>query len=139
MLEIGIIRPRKLYKDWGSAPHLVELMIEERDTKESSSITPIGKFRYLFGLLILLGAAYSQYVLGGFGPVLGFLFVYGIPIVVVSILWRRAVIQKAEKNTRTAFKLGVGFYGVLQLWVWLHPMPYSSPNKVQRCGLELAT
>jgi membrane protease YdiL (CAAX protease family) len=86
-------------------------MVEERDTKVSNSVTPIGKFRYLFGLLIILGAVYSQYVLGGFGPISGFLVVYGIPIVVVSILWGRAIIQKAEKNTRTAFKFGVGFYG----------------------------
>jgi hypothetical protein len=89
----------------------VELMVEERDTKVSNSITPMGKFRYLFGLLIILGAAYSQYLLGGFGPVLGFLVVYGIPIVVVSILWGRTLIQKAGKNTRTAFRFGL-VYGV---------------------------
>jgi len=89
----------------------VELMVEQRDTKESNPITPIGKSRYLFGLLIILGAAYSQYVLGGFGPVSGLLVVYGIPIVVVSILWGRAIVQKAEKNIWTAFKFGVGFYG----------------------------
>jgi len=86
-------------------------MAEEPDTKDSKSSKPIGKARYLFGLLIILGAAYSQYVFGGFGPAVGFLVVYGIPIVVVSFLWGRAIIQRAAKNTWTASKFGLGFYG----------------------------
>lgn len=86
-------------------------MIEEGDTKENNSSKPITKARYLIGLVIILGASYSQYVFGGFGPAIGFLVVYGIPIVVVSILWGRAIIQKAAKNTWTAFKFGLGFYG----------------------------
>jgi hypothetical protein len=86
-------------------------MVEERNTKESSSVKPIGKARYLSGLLIILGAAYSQYVFGGFGPAVGFLIVYGIPIVFVSILWGRAIIQRADKNTWAASKFGLGFYG----------------------------
>jgi len=86
-------------------------MVEERNTKESNSVKPIGKARYLFGLLIILGAAYSQYVFGGFGPAVGFLVVYGIPIVVVSILCGRAIIQRATKNTWAASKFGLGFYG----------------------------
>jgi len=72
---------------------------------------PITKSRYLLGLLIILGAAYSQYVLPSFGPALGFLVVYGLPIVVVSVLWGRTIIQKAGKKTWAALKLGLGFYG----------------------------
>ena len=90
----------------------MELIVGERNTKERNSSKPIGKARYLFGLLIILGAAYSQYVFGGFGPAVGFLVVYGIPIVVVSILWGRAIIQRAAKNTWVASKFGLGFYGV---------------------------
>jgi membrane protease YdiL (CAAX protease family) len=86
-------------------------MIEGGDTKESNSSKPITKARYLFGLVIILGAAYSQYVFGGFGPAVGFLVVYGVPIVVVSILWGRAIIQRAAKNTWVASKFGLGFYG----------------------------
>jgi membrane protease YdiL (CAAX protease family) len=86
-------------------------MIEGRDTRVSNSGRPIPKSRYLLGLLIILGAAYSQYVFGGFGAVVGFLIVYGVPIVVVSILWGRAIIRKAAKNTLATFKLGLGFYG----------------------------
>jgi len=89
----------------------VELMIEGGDTKESNSSKPITKARYLFGLVIILCASYSQYVFGGFGPVVGFLVVYGIPIVVVSILWGRAIIRRAAKNTRVASKFGLGFFG----------------------------
>jgi len=86
-------------------------MIEGRDTKDSTIGKPITKSRYLLGLVVILGAAYSQYVLPSFGPALGFLVVYGIPIVVVSILWGRTIIQKAGKKTRAAFKLGLGSYG----------------------------
>lgn len=86
-------------------------MVEGGDTKESNSSKPITRARYLFGLVIILGASYSQYVFGGFGPAVGFLVVYGIPIVVVSILWGRAIIQRAAKNTWVASKFGLGFYG----------------------------
>jgi membrane protease YdiL (CAAX protease family) len=86
-------------------------MVEERITKESDSSNPIARAGYLFGLLVILGAAYSQYVFGGFGPAVGFLVVYGVPIVVVSVLWGRAIIQKARKNTLMTVKFGLGFYG----------------------------
>jgi len=86
-------------------------MAEGRNTKDSNSSKPITKARYLLGLLIILGAAYSQYVFGGLGPAVGFLVVYGIPILVVSILWGRAIIQRADKNTWVASKFGLGFYG----------------------------
>jgi membrane protease YdiL (CAAX protease family) len=89
----------------------MELMVGERDTKESNSSNPVGKARYLVGLLIILGAAYSQYFFGGFGPVSGLLVVYSIPILAASILWGRAIIRRAAKNTWAAFKFGVGFYG----------------------------
>lgn len=86
-------------------------MIEGGDTKESNSSKPITKARYLFGLVIILGASYSQYVFGGFGPAVGFLVVYGIPIVVVSILSGRTIIERAAKNSWVASKFGLGFYG----------------------------
>jgi membrane protease YdiL (CAAX protease family) len=86
-------------------------MIERRDAQESDSSRPISKSRYLFGVLIILGAAYSQYVFAGFGAVGGFLVVYGVPIVVVSILWGRAIIRKAIRNMLATFKFGLGFYG----------------------------
>ena len=96
--------------------NLVELMIGERNTKDSKSSKPITKSRCLLGLLVILGAAYSQDVFGGLGPVVGFLIVYGVPIVVVSILWGRAIIQRAAKNTWAASKFGLGFYGAFTAW-----------------------
>jgi membrane protease YdiL (CAAX protease family) len=78
---------------------------------DSTFAKPITKSRYLLGLLIILGAAYSQYVLPSFGPALGFLVVYGLPIVAVSVLWGRNIIEKAGKKTWAALKLGLGFYG----------------------------
>jgi membrane protease YdiL (CAAX protease family) len=89
----------------------VDLLGEAGNTEERDSGRPISKARYLVGLVIILGAAYSQYVFGGFGPAVGFLVVYGIPIVVVSILWGRAIAQKAGKKTWAALKFGLGFYG----------------------------
>jgi membrane protease YdiL (CAAX protease family) len=67
---------------------------------------------YLSGLLIILGSAYSQYLFGGLGPIVGFLVVYGIPILAVSTLWGRAIIQKALKNIHDAIKFGLGFFGL---------------------------
>jgi membrane protease YdiL (CAAX protease family) len=71
----------------------------------------ITKTAYLSGLLIILGSAYAQYLFGGLGPIVGFLVVYGIPILVVSRLWGRAIVQRAIKNTHAAIKFGLGFFG----------------------------
>jgi hypothetical protein len=52
----------------------------------------ITKTAYLFGLLIILGPAYAQYLFGGPRPIAGCLVVYGIPILVVGRLWGRAIV-----------------------------------------------
>lgn len=72
---------------------------------------PLTKARYLLGVLIILGAAYSQYILGSLGTTIGFLVVYGIPVIVVSALWGRAMFRKAARNSWVAFRFGIGFYG----------------------------
>jgi hypothetical protein len=91
--------------------HPVEFVSVERNTGDGKSNKPMTRARYLLGLLVILAAAYSQYAFGGFGPAVGFLVVYGIPIVIVSILWGRAIILRAAKNTLAVFKFGLGFYG----------------------------
>ncbi len=72
----------------------------------------ITKKTYLVGLVIIFAAVYSQYVIPqGFGLVLGFLVVYGIPVVATGLLWGRAIIRRALSRTATAVKFGLGFFG----------------------------
>jgi uncharacterized protein len=66
---------------------------------------------YLLGLAVVLICAYVQYVVTGLGLILGMLVVYGIPIVVLSLLWGSTIISRAFKNGLIALRLGIGFYG----------------------------
>jgi membrane protease YdiL (CAAX protease family) len=73
------------------------------------------KTAYLFGLLIILGSAYSQYLFEGLGPIAGMLVVYGIPILVTSWLWGRAILRNALRNNYAAVKFGLGFFGAFTI------------------------
>ncbi len=73
---------------------------------------PISKKSYFIGLVVIFVSVYSQYLVPeGFGLVLGFLIVYGIPVVATGLLWGRAIIRKALSHTYTALKFGLGFFG----------------------------
>jgi len=71
----------------------------------------ITKKSYLIGLLIIFASVYSQYLIGGFGPIFGFLVVYGIPVLATGLLWGSAIIRRALGHTYTALKFGLGFFG----------------------------
>jgi len=75
----------------------------------------ITRTAYLVGLLVILGSAYSQYFFGHLGPIFGMLVVYGIPIFVTSWFWGRQMFHKALKNTYSAAKFGLGFFGAFTL------------------------
>jgi membrane protease YdiL (CAAX protease family) len=74
----------------------------------------ISFYAFLAGLLVIAGAAYSQYVIS-FGTIEGFLVVYGIPLVVISVPWGRSIIQKALHHFGIALKYGLGFFGVFTI------------------------
>jgi membrane protease YdiL (CAAX protease family) len=76
--------------------------------KQEKSIRSIP---YLTGLLAIFAFAYSQYFVRGFGLVFGAIIVYGIPVLIVSVIWGRSIIKRAFNNTYVALKFGLGFFG----------------------------
>jgi len=73
---------------------------------------PIPKSLYLIGLLVIFASIYSQYAIGGLGPILGTFIIYGIPILTTIILWGSSIIRRAFNHTYTALKFGLGFFGI---------------------------
>ncbi len=67
------------------------------------------------GLLVILACSYLQYVIPGLDIVTGTLLVYGVPIVIVSLIWGRTIISKALKHMWTAVKYGLGYFGVFTI------------------------
>lgn len=114
---------------------------------------PITKRSYLIGILIIFASAYSQYLIGGFGPILGTFIVYGVPLLTVSLLWGSAIIRRAFSHTYTALKFGLGFFGaftvlgvlastvIFYIIVTLDPTAVSllnKPNPVLQVSREFA-
>jgi membrane protease YdiL (CAAX protease family) len=77
-----------------------------------SSGKTLPKKLYLLGVLVIFAAVYSQYFIK-LGQVTGYLVVYGIPVLVVSLMFGREMLQKANQNGGKALKLGLGLFGVL--------------------------
>jgi len=73
---------------------------------------PLSKFLYLTGLFVIFLCVYSQYFVR-YGLITGYLVVYGIPILVVSLLFGRHLLQRAAKNSKDAAKFGLGLFAVL--------------------------
>lgn len=82
-------------------------MIGERDS--------ITKKKYVIGLLVVFASAYSQYLFRSFGPVIGILLVYGIPLLTTTYLWGSAIVKKAFRQMYSAVKIGIGFFGAFTI------------------------
>ncbi len=67
---------------------------------------------YLIGLAVIYIAVYSQYFIR-YGSITGYLVVYGIPALVVSLLFGRQLLNRAGKNNKEAAKFGLSLFGVL--------------------------
>jgi membrane protease YdiL (CAAX protease family) len=108
---------------------------------------------YVLGLSVLLACAYSQYVIGSLGPVLGMLVVYGVPILVTGLICGSAIFSKAVSRMSDALKFGLGFFGgfsVLSFLVSVTLLYFmarfdpsairllSKPNPVLNVGPEMA-
>jgi len=81
---------------------------------------PLPKILYVLGIVVIFLAVYSQYFIHFtnifgvlLGEVIGYLVVYGLPILVVSLILGRELLRKAAKNNLTAAKYGVGLFGVM--------------------------
>jgi membrane protease YdiL (CAAX protease family) len=75
-----------------------------------STEKPLSKILYIVGVAVIFLAVYAQYFVE-LGPITGYLVVYGVPIVVVSVFFGKTLLSKAAKNNRTAFKYGLGLFG----------------------------
>ncbi len=90
-----------------------------RGTFPGKDVDPGGKGlsgrRYLIGLSVIFASAYSQYVTREFGPILGMLIIYGVPVWVVSYLFGTNIMKTAFQHTYAALKVGLGLFGLFAL------------------------
>ncbi len=77
-----------------------------------STEKPLPKKLYLIGVIIIFAAVYAPDFLPIRG-VVGYLVVYGIPIVVTGLFFGREILRRAAKNNKAATKYGLGFFGAL--------------------------
>ena len=96
----SIRRFKKISQDKGS------ILRQNRDAAKS-----ITKRAYFIGLIVIFASSYSQYVVRGLNPVSGMLVVYGIPIVIISLLYGKTIAQRAFNHTLTALRFGLGLFG----------------------------
>jgi membrane protease YdiL (CAAX protease family) len=75
---------------------------------------PLSKILYLLGVIVIFLATYSAYFVS-LGAISGYLVVYGIPIVVTSVIFGRELFKRAAKNNKTAAQLGLGIFSVFTL------------------------
>lgn len=95
------------------------MRISDRSDQSSFSESPLnnggrgfeGKKSYIIGLIVIFACVYSQYLGFHFGPIFGVLIVYGIPILVITLLWGTTIIKRSFSKTFSALKLGLGFFG----------------------------
>ncbi len=74
----------------------------------------LSKTFYALGLLAIFVCVYSQYLVS-LGKVLGFIVVYGIPVLIVGVIFGREILKRAGRNGGTALKLGLGFFGAFAI------------------------
>jgi len=67
---------------------------------------------YLIGVVVIFLSVYSQYFIH-YGSITGYLVVYGIPVLVVSLLFGKQLLHRAGKNNKDAAKFCLGLFGVL--------------------------
>jgi membrane protease YdiL (CAAX protease family) len=71
---------------------------------------PLSKALYIIGIVVIFVTVYAQYFVS-LGTVVGYLVVYGIPVTVALLFFGREILKRADKNNRTAAKLGLGLFG----------------------------
>lgn len=91
------------------------MFLSEKLEPEKSSGKRVGKKLFVLGLIVILVSTYLQYVIAGLNLASGTLLVYGVPILVVSIIMGRRIISKALNRTYYALKYGLGYFGVFTL------------------------
>jgi membrane protease YdiL (CAAX protease family) len=69
------------------------------------------KWFYLVGLIVIFGSMYSQYLGVNYGLIPGILIVYGVPILIITLLWKTTIISRFFNRTPSALKIGLGYFG----------------------------
>lgn len=75
---------------------------------------PLPLYQYIIGAVVIVAAVAAPYFVPLSG-VLGYLVVYGLPIVVVSLFFGRQLLSRAAKNNKDAFRYGLGFFSSFYL------------------------
>lgn len=70
---------------------------------------------YIIGLITILGTVYAQYLGVDFGPIPGFVVVYGLPILVITLLWKTRIIDRFFNRSLFTLKIGLGYFGAFTL------------------------
>lgn len=70
---------------------------------------------YVVVVVTMFIVFYSQYMVTGFGPIVGTLFVYGVPVVAITVFSGGSIVRSAFKNGRVAVKLGLSSFGMFEL------------------------
>jgi membrane protease YdiL (CAAX protease family) len=71
----------------------------------------LSKGKFLVGLSVIYLTAYSQYLLPNYGLIFGLLFVYGLPILIITGFWGRHIIQRSLNRMFDAIRYGLASYG----------------------------
>jgi membrane protease YdiL (CAAX protease family) len=79
-----------------------------------SNEKPLSTVLYIIGVAVIFTAVYVQYFVP-LGEVEGYLVVYGIPIVVVSLIFGKQILHRAAKNSKEAFQKGLGIFSTFYL------------------------
>jgi membrane protease YdiL (CAAX protease family) len=69
---------------------------------------------YIIGVAVIFLAVYVPYFVP-LGEIGGYLVVYGLPAVVVSLFFGKQIVSRAFKNNVEAFKLSLGSFGAFYL------------------------
>jgi len=76
---------------------------------------PISKPVYFAGLILILVFAYLQYVISGLTAITSAILVYGLPMLVISIIAGGAIIRKSLKNSGKALKVGLTSFALFSI------------------------
>jgi membrane protease YdiL (CAAX protease family) len=94
----------------------MSILSKEAETeKKRFARRHLGKTGFVVGLIVILVSVYSQYAIPGLNLVSGTLLVYGLPILVTSLIWGRTIISKALRHMYTALRYGLGYFGVFTI------------------------
>jgi membrane protease YdiL (CAAX protease family) len=66
---------------------------------------------YIVGVVVIFLSVYSQYFIH-YQSITGYLVVYGIPVLLVSLIFGRQLLHRAGKNNKDTAKFGLGLFGI---------------------------